>query len=90
MDLFQKISSRLIKLIVTARPNLSWHYGKLGSFGYFFKRTSLSGLHENSDSPWVPKMPSHSFMILYNVYTKKLKAKSEEFFDPPLHKIIAP
>jgi hypothetical protein len=27
MDLFQKISSRLIKLIVTARPNLSWHYG---------------------------------------------------------------
>ncbi len=26
MDLFQKISSRLIKLIVTARPNLSWHY----------------------------------------------------------------
>ncbi len=27
MDLFQKNSSRLIKLIVTARPNLSWHYG---------------------------------------------------------------
>jgi len=27
MDLFQKISSRLIKLIVTARPNLSCHYG---------------------------------------------------------------
>jgi hypothetical protein len=27
MDLFQKKSSRLIKLIVTARPNLSWHYG---------------------------------------------------------------
>jgi hypothetical protein len=27
MDLFQKISSRLIKLTVTARPNLSWHYG---------------------------------------------------------------
>jgi len=27
MDLFQKISSRLIKLIITARPNLSWHYG---------------------------------------------------------------
>jgi hypothetical protein len=27
MDLSQKISSRLIKLIVTARPNLSWHYG---------------------------------------------------------------
>jgi hypothetical protein len=27
MDFFQKISSRLIKLIVTARPNLSWHYG---------------------------------------------------------------
>jgi hypothetical protein len=26
MDLFQKNSSRLIKLIVTARPNLSWHY----------------------------------------------------------------
>ncbi len=31
MDLFQKISSRLIKLIVTARPNLSWHYGNLGT-----------------------------------------------------------
>jgi hypothetical protein len=30
MDLFQKNSSRLIKLIVTARPNLSWHYGKWG------------------------------------------------------------
>ncbi|CAM6069353.1 unnamed protein product [Sphagnum tenellum] len=29
MDLFQKHSSRLIKLIVTARPNLSWHYGSL-------------------------------------------------------------
>ncbi len=27
MDLFQKNSSRLIKLIITARPNLSWHYG---------------------------------------------------------------
>ncbi len=27
MDLFQKNSSRLIKLIVTAHPNLSWHYG---------------------------------------------------------------
>jgi hypothetical protein len=27
MDLFQKKSSRLIKLIVTACPNLSWHYG---------------------------------------------------------------
>ncbi len=27
MDLFQKISSRLIKLIITARLNLSWHYG---------------------------------------------------------------
>jgi hypothetical protein len=27
MDLFQKISSRLIKLIVTAHPNLSWDYG---------------------------------------------------------------
>ncbi len=27
MDLFQKHFSRLIKLIVTARPNLSWHYG---------------------------------------------------------------
>jgi hypothetical protein len=27
MDLFQKNSSRLIKLIVTARPNLLWHYG---------------------------------------------------------------
>jgi hypothetical protein len=27
MDLFQKLSSRLIKLIVTTRPNLSWHYG---------------------------------------------------------------
>jgi len=27
MDLFQKISSRLIKLIVKAHPNLSWHYG---------------------------------------------------------------
>ncbi len=27
MDLFQKNSSRLIKLIVTACPNLSWHYG---------------------------------------------------------------
>ncbi len=26
MDLFQKNSSRLIKLIVTARPNLSWHH----------------------------------------------------------------
>jgi hypothetical protein len=26
MDLYQKISSRLIKLIVIARPNLSWHY----------------------------------------------------------------
>ncbi len=26
MDLFPKNSSRLIKLIVTARPNLSWHY----------------------------------------------------------------
>ncbi len=34
MDLFQKISSRLIKLIVTARPNLSWHYGIwLGGYG---------------------------------------------------------
>jgi hypothetical protein len=32
MDLFQKISSRLIKLIITARPNLSWHYGTLGYF----------------------------------------------------------
>jgi hypothetical protein len=30
MDLFQKISSRLIKLIVTAHPNLSWHYGTSG------------------------------------------------------------
>ncbi len=29
MDLFQKNSSRLIKLIITARPNLSWHYGML-------------------------------------------------------------
>ncbi len=29
MDLFQKNSSRLIKLIVTTRPNLSWHYGKV-------------------------------------------------------------
>jgi hypothetical protein len=29
MDLFQKISSRLIKLIITTRPNLSWHYGIL-------------------------------------------------------------
>jgi hypothetical protein len=29
MDLFQKNSSRLIKLIVTACPNLSWHYGSL-------------------------------------------------------------
>ncbi len=28
MDLFQKKISRLIKLIVTARPNLSWHYGR--------------------------------------------------------------
>jgi hypothetical protein len=28
MDLFQKNSSRLIKLIITARPNLSWHYGR--------------------------------------------------------------
>jgi len=27
MDLFQKNSSRLIKLIVTARSNFSWHYG---------------------------------------------------------------
>jgi hypothetical protein len=27
MDFFQNISSRLIKLIVTACPNLSWHYG---------------------------------------------------------------
>jgi len=26
MDLFQKNSSRLIKLIVTTHPNLSWHY----------------------------------------------------------------
>jgi hypothetical protein len=32
MDLFQKISSRLIKLIVTARPNLSWHYGSWNKF----------------------------------------------------------
>jgi hypothetical protein len=32
MDLSQKNSSRLIKLIVTARPNLSWHYGK--TFGW--------------------------------------------------------
>jgi len=31
MDLFQKNSSRLIKLIVIARPNLSWHYGKTNS-----------------------------------------------------------
>jgi hypothetical protein len=31
MDLFQKISSRLIKLIVTARPNLSWHYSMCGT-----------------------------------------------------------
>ncbi len=31
MDLFQTNSSRLIKLIVTARPNLSWHYGNQGS-----------------------------------------------------------
>jgi hypothetical protein len=30
MDLFQKNSSRLIKLIVTARSNLSWHYGNMG------------------------------------------------------------
>jgi hypothetical protein len=29
MDLFQKNSSRLIRLIVTARPNLSWHYGSV-------------------------------------------------------------
>jgi hypothetical protein len=29
MNLFQNISSRLIKLIVTTRPNLSWHYGIL-------------------------------------------------------------
>jgi hypothetical protein len=29
MDLFQKKSSRLIKLIVTARPNLSWHYSNV-------------------------------------------------------------
>jgi hypothetical protein len=29
MDLFQKNSSRLIKLIVTARLNLSWHYGMM-------------------------------------------------------------
>jgi len=38
MDLFQKISSRLIKLIVTARPNLSWHYGNsyLYNEGFFF------------------------------------------------------
>jgi hypothetical protein len=27
MDLFQKNSSRLIKLVVIARSNLSWHYG---------------------------------------------------------------
>ncbi|CAM6027661.1 unnamed protein product [Sphagnum balticum] len=32
MDLFQKISSRLIKLIVTARSNLSWHYGTCITF----------------------------------------------------------
>jgi hypothetical protein len=31
MDLFQKNSSRLIKLILSARPNLSWHYGILES-----------------------------------------------------------
>jgi len=31
MDLFQKNSSRLIKLIVTARLNLLWHY--CSSFG---------------------------------------------------------
>jgi hypothetical protein len=37
MDLFQKNSSRLIKLIVTARPKLSWHYG-IGTFqaNFFF------------------------------------------------------
>jgi hypothetical protein len=33
MDLFQKNSSRLIKLIVTARLNLSWHYGN-GCFNF--------------------------------------------------------
>jgi len=32
MDLFQKNSSRLIKLIVIARPNLSWHYDIPNSF----------------------------------------------------------
>jgi hypothetical protein len=29
MDIFQKISSRLIKLIVTARPNLSLDSGSI-------------------------------------------------------------
>jgi hypothetical protein len=39
MDLFQKISSRLIKLIVIARPNLSWHYGNrhlIDSLGFYW------------------------------------------------------
>ncbi len=39
MDLFQKNSSRLIKLIVIARPNLSWHYGNrhlIDSLGFYW------------------------------------------------------
>jgi hypothetical protein len=36
MDLFQKNSSRLIKLIVTAHPNLSWHYGSRNIWGFSF------------------------------------------------------
>ncbi len=41
MDLFQKNSSRLIKLIVTARPNLSWHYG-IGRVLLIFKTTQYT------------------------------------------------
>jgi hypothetical protein len=39
MDLFQKLSSRLIILIVTTRPNLSWHYG--------IRKVTISDTHCN-------------------------------------------
>ncbi len=54
MDLFQKNSSRLIKLIVTTRPNLSWHYGMLVSWGVMlFSRASYCpgcAAHKQNDS----------------------------------------
>jgi hypothetical protein len=52
MDLFQKISSRLIKLIVTARPNLSWHYGII---------FSMPGHKASTQMSFCPKIPKLEF-----------------------------